>query len=172
MPNWCDNKLSIENPSAELIEYLKKEGFSFEKMAPPNRPESDENGFATVDAQAAAWGTKWDLDESDQKEVADSLIENGVATFDTAWSPPTEAIMALSSLFPEDSFTLAFFESGCWFWGVEFFEDGLASGDSCASGGTPSEAVDFLVKHMGYDEQDAAEFVGLGDDEEDDESES
>ena len=34
MPNWCNNKLTIEDCSPELEEFLKTEGFSFNKIKP------------------------------------------------------------------------------------------------------------------------------------------
>lgn len=159
MPNWTENKLSVDNVTPEFIEYLETEGFSFEKMAPPNCPENDENGFATVSAQNEAWGTKWDLPENEQKEVAASLITEGVASFDTAWSPPIQAITALSTKFPEVSFTLAYYEGGMFFWGVCDIQDGCTS-DSEGEGNA-EEASQFLQDYMGYDKEDADELTGV-----------
>lgn len=162
MPNWCENKLSVENVTPEFIEYLKAEGFSFEKMAKPDRPENDDSGFATVSAQADAWGTKWDLSESEQKEVADCLVSDGVATFDTAWSPPIEAINALSKKFPEVKFRLAYYEGGVFFWGLCDIEEGHGLVEE-TSDGSLAAAREFLQEHMGYDEESAAELVwGFG----------
>ena len=145
MPNWCQNKLSVFNPTPELIDYLSKEGFSFEKIVPPNRPESDESGFPTCSAQVDAWGTKWDLNEQESEEVAYQLAK-----------------------FPESEFHLAFYESGCWLWSIEYYSGENFSSDECGSGGTNKEAAEFLVEYMGYDEEDANECAGV---EEDDEEE-
>jgi len=166
MPNWCENKLTVTNSTPKLEAFLKEHGLSFEAIVKPNRPENDENGFGTIDAQVAAWGTKWDLSDYELKEAAASLLECGECNFDTAWSPPSEAIRALSEL-TGASFLLAFYESGCWFWGAENIEDGNIEHVGSSSGESREEAAEFLVKYMGYDGDDANEAVGLNlDDEE------
>jgi len=161
MPNWCENKISIDRLTPALETFLKEDGgFSFERMSKPNRPESDESGWETVSAQNEAWGTKWDLDENNAKEVADSLIENNAASFDTAWSPPVEAIRALSAMFPEVQFSLAYHEQGCAFYGIADFIDGSCE-DSCSDINDRQEYVNFLVNELGYDEEDAKEWIGV-----------
>jgi len=57
MPNYCENKLTVTNSTPKLEAFLKEHGLSFEAIVKPNRPENDENGFGTIDAQVAAWGT-------------------------------------------------------------------------------------------------------------------
>jgi hypothetical protein len=161
MPNWCQNKLSVFNVTPELEEYLSKEGFSFEKIVPPNRPENDPNGFATCSAQSDAWGTKWDLDEQEQKDVANQLLINGFANFDTAWAPPSPVIAALAEKFPECEFHLAHFEGGCWFWGIEYYSADGSSSEEHGSGGTAKEAANFLFEYMGFDEEESLDYVGL-----------
>jgi hypothetical protein len=67
------------------------------------------------------------LSEQEQREVADQLISESAdfqATFMTAWSPPLQAIAALSEMFPHDEFTLDYFESGCWFAGTAIISKG------------------------------------------------
>jgi hypothetical protein len=159
MPNYCENQLTVTNSTPKLEAFLKEHGLSFEAIVKPNRPENDENNFGLIDAQVSAWGTKWDLADNDQKEAAASLLECGECNFDTAWSPPSEAIRALSEL-TGASFLLAFYESGCWFWGAESIEDGGIETE-LSSGESKEEAAEFLVKYMGYDEDDANESVGL-----------
>ena len=166
MPNWCNNKITISNSTPAFEDFLEDEGgFSFERMVKPNRPESDENGWGTVSAQADAWGTKWDLDESDAKEVAVMLLDCGMASFDTAWSPPLEAIRALSEMFPEVEFSLAYHEQGCAFYGIADFTEGVCS-DSCSNIDNHQEYIDFLINEFGYDKDDAAEWVGIEEEEE------
>jgi hypothetical protein len=165
MPNWCDNKITISNSTPAFEDFLKDEGgFSFERMVKPNRPESDENGWGTVSAQNEAWGTKWDLDENDAKEVADSLIENNAASFDTAWSPPIEAITALSNMFPDVNFSLTYHEPGVGFYGVADFIDGGCF-DEYSDIDDRQEYVSFLVNELGYDENDAKEYIGFDEEE-------
>jgi hypothetical protein len=143
---------------------------SFEAIVKPDRSEVDEDGWETVNAQTSAWGTKWDLADDEQKEAAASLLECGECHFNTAWSPPSEAIRALSEL-TGASFLLAFYEAGMFFWGAESIEDGNIEHVGSSSGESKEEAAEFLVKYMGYDEYDADEAVGLNEDEEEEQVE-
>ena len=125
MPNWNENKLSVMDCSPELESYLKENGLSFEKIKPTPPELLEGNGWYNWRLQN--WGTKWDLSEQEQREVADQLISESAdfqATFMTAWSPPLQAIAALSEMFPHDQFTLDYFESGCWFAGTAIISQG------------------------------------------------
>ena len=164
MPNYCENKLTVTNSTPKLEAFLKEHGLSFEAIVKPNRPENDENNVGTIDAQVDAWGTKWDLSPQEAREAGDDLLECGECSFDTAWSPPSEAIRVLSEI-TGASFRLAFFEGGCWFWGVENIEDGdIETESSSESGNTNEQAADFLVEYLDYPEEDAEEAVGLNED--------
>lgn len=167
MPNWCNNKLTVTNSTPKLEAFLKEHGLSFEAIVKPERSENDENGWATIAAQSAAWGTKWDLDETEAKETAASLLENGECIFDTAWSPPSEAIRALSEQ-TGASFLLAYYEPGVWFWGAESIEDGGIY-EEVVSNETQEQLHEFLVQYMDYSTEEATEAVGW--DEEDEEEE-
>lgn len=164
MPNWCNNKLTVTNSTPKLEAFLKEHGLSFEAIVKPERPENDENGFATIGAQNAAWGTKWDLDETEAKETAASLLENGECIFDTAWSPPSEAIRALSEQ-TGASFLLAYYEPGVWFWGAESIEDGSIC-EELVSDDTQEQLHEFLVQYMDYSTEEATEAVGWDEEEE------
>ena len=165
MPNYCINRLTVSNKTPEFEAFLKEGGFSFERMAKPNRPESDEVGFATIDSQVDAWGTKWDLSESEAKEAAETLLDCDYADFDTAWSPPINAIEALSKMFPEVDLTLAYYEPGMCFYGTADFYDGMTS-DDCRNVEDKEEYAAFLVEEFGYDEENVKELTGFNDDEE------
>lgn len=164
MPNWCFNKLTVTNSTPELEAFLKEHGLSFEAIVKPNRPENDEHGFETVSAQVHAWGTKWDLPDDEAKEAAAFLLNDGECNFDTAWSPPIQAIEALSAKFPQVNFSLHYYETGCMFWGVADFWCGSVE-DECYSG-SMQECSLFLQKEMDYDEASANCIVGLDDEEE------
>lgn len=164
MPNWTHNKLTITNSTPKLEEFLKEHGLSFEAIVKPERPENYGDGCSTIAAQTDAWGTKWDLDETEAKETAASLLENDECIFDTAWSPPSEAIRALSEL-TGASFLLAYYEPGCWFWGVEDISEGSISSEFDGDE-TQEQFKDFLMKYFDYDEDDANETVGWDEEEE------
>jgi len=130
MPNWCQNHLTVTGATPEFRAWLKAEGFSFEKMNPPRRPgQESEDSWSLINSQCSAWGTKWDLDENEQHEVAAELLETGAAFFDTAWSPPMQAIEALSRKFPDLAFQLRYCELGMGFAGTAMFQDGECHDD-------------------------------------------
>ena len=158
MPNWVNCKLTVTNSTPKLEAFLKEHGLSFEAIVKPERPEDDENNFGTVGAQVNAWGTKWDLNETTAKGAADDLLDLGECEFDTAWSPPSEAIRALSEL-TGASFVLAYYEPGCWFWGVEDITDGYIQ-DELSCDQTKEQLKGFLMEYFGYDEDYANEELG------------
>jgi hypothetical protein len=125
MPNWCQNQLTVTGATPEFRAWLADNGFSFAKMNPPRKPrKADPYGFAALDRYYTAWGTKWDLSDKEQRQVASELLEIGAAFFDTAWSPPIQAIEALSRQFPAVSFQLDYCELGMFFAGTATFQDG------------------------------------------------
>jgi len=158
MPNYCFNKLTVTESTPQLEAFLKEHGLSFEAIIKPELPEDDESGWGAVNAQAHAWGTKWDLPPQEAREVGDSLLNGGGCSFDTAWSPPSEAIRVLSEI-TGASFELSFYEPGCWFWGKELIGDGSIFTDINSESGSKEELKEFLVEEMGYDIEDAQEEV-------------
>lgn len=129
MPNWCNNKLTVENATEEFCDYLRECGFSFNKIVPVEQDQ--ENVEKQVSEQVSAWSTKWDLDEDEQSQVAFELIENNVVYFDTAWSPPLNVIEVLSEKFPTMDFRLDYCELGCWFAGTFYASNGIGIDESC-----------------------------------------
>jgi hypothetical protein len=124
MPNWCQNQLTVRDATPELRAYLEHNGFSFARMVPLPPLADPGDDSAAVAQQVAAWGTKWDLDEDEGQMVADALLSDGVAFFDTAWSPPIEALEALSRSHPQDTFALCYCEPGMMFAGNATFQEG------------------------------------------------
>lgn len=157
MPNWCENHLTVTGATPGFRAWLEDGGFSFEKMnpvssdaKPPTRP------WTMKDACHEAWGTKWDLDENQRREVASQLIETGAAYFDTAWSPPLAAIGALSRQFPEVSFKLDYCELGMFFAGTATFQDGECHDDfQEEKAGVMKIACDIF----GYEDEEDCELV-------------
>ena len=119
MPNWCDNELTVHDMTPELQAWLEENGFSFEKMAP-----LEETGRDRLDLQRKAWGTKWDLDDEEQRQVAEDLLDSGEANFETAWVPPVRAIESLSAKFPEATFLLHYNEPGAGIAGIAAIKAG------------------------------------------------
>jgi hypothetical protein len=99
------------------------------------------------------------------KEAAEFIMEYDYADFDTAWSPPINAIEALSKMFPEVDLTLSYYEPGMCFYGTANFYDGMTS-DDCHNVEDKEKYAAFLVEEFGYDEEDAQYQAGLNDDDE------
>jgi hypothetical protein len=73
----------------------------------------------------AHWGTKWDVDPCEIAWVEEEEEEPCLqAHFDSAWSPPEEAIETLSKQYPDIYFRLYFCEPGCSFAGIKEFNAG------------------------------------------------
>ena len=149
MPNWCNNILTISEPSAELVEYLKTEGFSFDKIKPmPPELRQTEDWY---DWAVSNWGTKWDLDEN--PVLPDSFQEKEISFwFSTAWSPPMGAIEALSEKFPDDHFLLQYLEMGMGFCGEARCQDGSIIEDSLDE--NQESMMNFAREVFGYEFDD------------------
>jgi hypothetical protein len=77
------------------------------------------------------WGTKWDVGVYDNDKYPDTeLMEESETSlgyrFNTAWSPPTEAIVHLSSQYPECEMVLSYEEETGW-GGEIMFSNGQAT---------------------------------------------
>jgi hypothetical protein len=151
MPNWCNNILTISEPSTELVEYLKTEGFSFDKIKP--MPPELKEGDGWYDWAVENWGTKWDLDENPL--LPDSFQDKEILfDFDTAWSPPMGVINALSEKFPDDHFVLQYLETGMGFCGEASFSDGAFIDNQSSE---DKEVAKFAEEIFGYEDQEDEE---------------
>ena len=89
------------------------------------------NGDNWYDWNVRNWGTKWDVSVHDGEQYPDTeLMEESETSlayrFNTAWSPPTEAIVHLSSQYPECEMVLSYEEETGW-GGEIMFSDGQAT---------------------------------------------
>jgi len=158
MPNWCENILRIEDCSKELEQYLTTEGFSFEKMKPT--PPELLAGSGWYDWRVKNWGTKWDLEEREQKEVTAQLLSDSTdfnAVFMTAWSPPCQAIAALSEKFPDDKFILEYLEQGIGFCGTAQISKGVSVEYDLWESEEPAEFQKFATDVFGYEPEEIDE---------------
>lgn len=92
------------------VERLGKEGVEWKNMPPDG---FNHGGYEWC---LANWGTKWN--------ACEAISDLGVASFDTAWSPPEPVICALSKMFPELTFTLRYEEGGMDFSGYCVYRAG------------------------------------------------
>lgn len=148
MPNWCQNHLSVENPSEEFIN-LFKDGLSFEKIIPhPSDLNPDSmNGYSW---RVENWGVKWDLNPED----APNFNNQTEIEFDTAWSPPAPIIYELAMMFPTMKFTLRYFEEGNMFGGVIEAAYGEVINDEEIC---DEELIQFASQYFGYEESESSE---------------
>jgi len=141
MPNWCENEITWNadfEGEDKVLKFVESENsfFDFEKISP--YPEK----FALLDKEYEKWqkggrvgeapesgyregGYEWCLKNWGTKWNADSIaVDNGVASFLTAWSPPSPIVRALSKYFPDLTFTLKYEEGGMDFSGYEIYKNG------------------------------------------------
>ena len=142
MPNWCSNGITLRHSDPAMIERVVKgqEGLLMEFLPTPKELLDTVAGFVGEDKQAAHeaqmksnlekhgyanwydwnianWGTKWDFAlESIDRTDANTVV----ASFESAWSPPTTAYERLMELGFE--ITAYYYEPGMCFVGK--WEDG------------------------------------------------
>lgn len=159
MPNWCQNHLTVTGATPEFRAWLK-DGFSFERMKPVTPPQTENQSASdTWNANGiycSSWGTKWDLDENEQRQVADDLLESGETCFDTAWSPPIKAMEALSQMFADVCFQLHYCELGMFFAGTAGFANGNCHDDSHDQ---ETEVMKIACEIFGYEVEEPCEEV-------------
>jgi hypothetical protein len=84
------------------------------------------------DWNVANWGTKWDCSSSECGYQTDNKTYFSVG-FDSAWCPPTNWFHKIVEMYPKLNFKLSYSETGCWFAGVMFSDEGLV----CEEQGEP-----------------------------------
>ena len=129
MPNWVENTLRIsgaksdlEKVRAQLESGLDEGNFLWNIVHPREEEMADyksvigwhgksiDDSTGWYEWNRSHWGTKWD--GSDISVVQD---EEGVCyCFNTAWSPPTPAMITLSEQFPDVELSLRFIEEQGW----------------------------------------------------------
>ena len=62
------------------------------------------------------WGCKWDCNSSESEYQTDGETYFSLS-FSSAWSPPNEAIINISKMYPKLTFVMTYMEQGNWFAG-------------------------------------------------------
>jgi len=146
MPNLCECQLTIigNNQKDEIKKFIKRakidevepSDISIEKFLPTPKElddtdtETENSEFIKkygasnwYDWRVMNWGTKWDIiggertSEDDEDEKIDYM-------FETAWSPPIEALQSISKLYPKFVFVLKYEETLTGFIGIAKFING------------------------------------------------
>ncbi len=128
MPNWCSNSVEIVGSLEEVVKVVHSISVAGEDEEAPRRlsfeallptPETKYEEWQSW--RIAAWGTKWDLSDTEgfidvaYDKVSD--LATATASFDTAWSPPVPFFETVSSINRGVSIMLEFDEFGADFWG-------------------------------------------------------
>jgi hypothetical protein len=116
MPNWCDNKLLIQGPEADLSRMQKEIGvadnpFDLERILPTPGNLAAEDGW--YGWRVANWGTKWNVEATLENRSAGEAEY----VFMSAWSPPLQALTALSVSYPALMISTEYDEPGGGFAG-------------------------------------------------------
>jgi len=125
-------------------------------------PSVEEMSFAGnnwYDWNVRNWGTKWDVGVGDDNEYPDTTMERHdkvsavIYNFNTAWSPPTPAILALSSQYPELVFHLYYQEETGWGGDIKIMKGVVLSEQSYESQCPECDDIDCLT----YDDDKGVE---------------
>jgi hypothetical protein len=152
MPNWCSNKLTVQckDDKTEFYRFIDKgrkkelvncdeqliwrisnyiptpEEMLIEGLNHKEKVELlDKYGFDDgEDWKLFHWGTRSDCNDF---EFGSELIDGEFFTvaFYSAWSPPKEWLINVSSMFPTLSFRLEFIETGIQFSGITIIDNGV-----------------------------------------------
>lgn len=121
MPNHCHNDLYIDGPKEQVAALLALIGadaevpaFDFNKVIPMPSQFEGHDGFNAGGYEwcIANWGTKWGAYNVARRDYGGACV-----TFQTAWGPSKQVVLALHKLFPLCNLHLEFFERGMEFTG-------------------------------------------------------
>ncbi|MDY6957922.1 MAG: hypothetical protein SVK08_02070 [Halobacteriota archaeon] len=105
MPNWCGNYVNITGPE-DILSFLV-DAFHDGRLLASIVPEPDPRpeNFDWYNWRIQNWGTKWDVSPKSGRII---LHDKGqlIMRFDTAWTPPTDALFALHKKYPKVSYTI------------------------------------------------------------------
>jgi len=120
MPNWCSNHIKIEGPK-EKVEAIwsKATDDSEEGLLGALHPIGKWDYHKAVEE----WGTKWDISMIDANlEISeDGTIIEGY--FESAWSPPLNAIMHYEMANPDVDIHCKYYEPANDFVGSNYYGD-------------------------------------------------
>jgi len=131
MPNWCAVSMQIEGPKEGVEELVRAatEGVGEDHDGMPKGLLSvmaPVAGEKTTSSQSAEWGTKWDVTDAEvlaEDDFGDGRVSVDLV-FDTAWSPPIEAVETFLGENEDYSVRMQYFEPGIAFVGEYTAERG------------------------------------------------
>ena len=169
MPNWCSNTLHIfvkveDKANADFVSKMYDHALAntmlnFLKPLPANTPNE-------LEWCVENWGTKWEVDVYGQDDYSDDTYYHFYLNFDSAWSPPLQALEVLKERGID--FKLAFQESGVGYYGVmtkdRLLEHTPEMDDSVdwADVYEIQKYFERLLSKQGYTQDDIETLIGLG----------
>ena len=152
MPNWCSNSLTIKGDASTLVALKKIIESDGEGLLEAIAPIGEWDYGKAV----AHWGTKWDI-TTEGLEYTDNGDGTAEITgyFDSAWSPPIEALHALSQDWDSCYIELLYEEPGMCFvgcWSSEGADDHYEYSDF-TSDNIKDNVPAYLVEHFALDER-------------------
>ena len=152
MPNWCANSLTIKGDASTLVALKKIIESDGEGLLEAIAPIGEWDYGKAV----AHWGTKWDI-TTEGLEYTDNGDGTAEITgwFDSAWSPPIEALHALSQDWDSCYIELMYEEPGMCFvgcWDSEGADDHYEYSDF-TSDNIKDNVPAYLVEHFALDER-------------------
>ena len=164
MPNWCNNTITIRGNADKLKSIWdtaqKQDGLLTALVPQPEdmfhgnlgkdeRAECAEKGIPNwYDWNVANWGTKWDVG---LEGLEYTVLEDGSAEisgwFDSAWSPPMDALSTFSESNEDCSVECYYLETGMCFvgyWDSDGADDHYEY-DDCTSANVRDFIPDYLV---------------------------
>jgi len=132
MPNWCSVAMQIEGPRAGVHALVLAATQGSECSQWDGMPHGLLTEMApipknkTVAAQREEWGTKWDVTDAELGVRVDLPEDRASAdlVFDTAWSPPVEAVVTFLKENKDYDVRMQYFEPGVGFIGEYTPEQG------------------------------------------------
>ena len=123
MNEWEVNhakKMAEEDPSVVIPELIKCSNGTKKDREALVKEFGHDNWY---DWNLMNWGTKWDCDSSEcGYDVHEGI--HFVVNFNSAWSPPLGWMNNIIKLFPDLNFKLVFMETGNWFAGCVYNNEG------------------------------------------------
>lgn len=124
MPNWCDNSLYIEAPKEDIaaikaaiaMQDSDEQGLLNHLRSQPEYGNNDDSGVLPdwYNWRVDNWGTKWEVHAEITGETENSLYLH----FDSAWSPPLEALRHWMEQSEDRIVDLRYIEWGMMFCGI------------------------------------------------------
>jgi hypothetical protein len=127
MPNWCFNTLVFECDAAGEVDRFRSlvgeadEAFNMDALLPVPEIVRHDAGKQN-DWCHANWGTKSNVNPGEAGWAAFPGV--AVVRFNSAWTPPVNAVRRLSGMFPTAEVMLIFDEPGVGFSGTRWFRGG------------------------------------------------